>query len=70
MVHLKIKPFIIGVRDWSGQVGILKFIGFFLPAKTIVKDAFHFNDYNDDNILESDKFTLGTLYVLYFIYLH
>lgn len=63
MLHLKIKSFIIGAQDWSGQV----------PTSTfrIEHDSHRLtpvtciNDYDNHNcILEFDQFSLGTSFVV------
>ena len=63
MLHLKIKPFIVGAKDWSGEVG-----------RNGIRDGFqiitdevacHKYDDNTHYLLESDEFTLGALSVTY-----
>lgn len=64
MLHLKIKPFNINVRDWSGDVRYLVFLycDFVLTvAATVTRDNYACDAHR---LLELDKFALGALYVL------
>jgi len=63
MLHLKIKPFDVNVRDWSSEVRspASLYWDFVLTVPvTVTRD-----DYACDTnqLLEPDKFALGALYV-------
>ena len=63
MLHLKIKPFNVNVRDWSSEVRCPAslYLDFVLTVHTAVTR----DDYAcyTDQLLEPDEFTLGALYV-------
>lgn len=63
MLHLKIKPFNINVRDWSSDVrypaSLYRDLVLTVPA-TVTRDNYTCDTYR---LLEPDKFTLGALYV-------
>ena len=63
MLHLKIKPFIVSAKNWSGEVSyndISRCLSF-----EKIKVVCHKHDVNTHYILEPDEFTLGTLSVSY-----
>jgi len=64
MLHLKIKPFNVNVRDWSSDVrypaSLYWDFVLTVPA-TVTRDDYTCDTYR---LLESDKFALGALYVL------
>jgi len=59
MLHFKVKPFIVGARDWTGEVTVA--IG--SPScLTVFEASRNDNDDHSDHILEFNQFSLGTLY--------
>lgn len=64
MLHLKIKPFNVNIRDWSGDVRCPASLGwdFVLTVATTVTCDNYTRDTHQ--LLELDKFALGALYVL------
>lgn len=63
MLHLKINPFNISVRDWSGDVRYLDLS--YQVHELIEPTAVTCDDHtgNVHQLLEPEKFALGTLYV-------
>ena len=64
MLHLKIKPFNINIRDWTGDVrypASLYWDFVLMIAVTVTCDNYTCNTHQ---LLESDEFALGALYVI------
>jgi hypothetical protein len=58
MLHLRVKPFIVGAKDWSGGV---RRVVFSVSGAYWNTAAIHDNYGDPDKLLESDKLALGTM---------
>lgn len=63
MLHLKVKPFNINVRDWSGDVRCLDLLYRVHPLMRPTAVTLDNYTGNAHRLLEPQKFALGTLYV-------
>lgn len=59
MLHLKVKRFIIGAKDWSGEVSVAFLVSLYLLMVQLVECDDHVG--HPDQLLEFDKLALGTM---------